>query len=115
MDMGCLFCGVVTNEVLVDKVYEDEGVLAFHDISPQAPLHIIIIPKKHIDGLSNVTDGDRDLLGAIQIAVAKIALQFPQAKNGFRLISNCGKDAGQTVGHLHYHLLAGKNLGSLVG
>jgi histidine triad (HIT) family protein len=115
MDKDCLFCGIVDGSVKANIVYENDEVLAFKDISPQAPLHIIIIPKKHINSLATVSDTDKNLLGAIQIAASEIAAKFAQTKNGFRLISNCGKDAGQTVPHLHYHLLAGKDLGSLVG
>ena len=108
MDNNCLFCKIAKGEIPSQKVYEDEKVFAFRDINPQAPVHIVIVPKKHINGLNGVSEADDALLGRIQTAAAKIAESFPEMKNGFRLVNNCGADAGQTVFHIHYHLLGGR-------
>lgn len=106
---NCIFCKIGNGKISSDKVYDDEKVFAFKDVSPQAPVHVIIIPKKHISGLDVVTHEDGRILGHIQVVVAKIAKQFIEMKDGFRLINNCGVDGGQTVFHLHYHLLGGRS------
>ena len=111
MSDNCLFCKIAKGEIPSQKVYEDEKVFAFRDISPQAPLHVIIIPKKHISALSVVSASDDNILGHVQSAAAEIAKQFQETKNGFRVVNNCGADAGQTVFHIHYHLLAGRTFG----
>ncbi|MDR1696192.1 MAG: histidine triad nucleotide-binding protein [Endomicrobium sp.] len=108
---NCLFCKIAGGEIPSQKVYEDEKVFAFRDINPQAPLHVVIIPKKHINSLREISGQDSGILGHIQFAAAEIAKQFPEAKNGFRVVNNCGQDAGQTVFHIHYHLLAGRTFG----
>lgn len=115
MDEGCLFCKIASGQVSSYKIYEDETTLAFRDINPQAPIHILIIPKKHINGLDSVSDEDEQVLGHIQLIAKKIAKQFPELKDGFRLVSNCGKGAGQTVFHIHYHLLGGRVLSLSLG
>ncbi|MDR1474486.1 MAG: histidine triad nucleotide-binding protein [Endomicrobium sp.] len=107
----CLFCKIASGKISSHKVYEDEEVFAFMDINPQAPIHIVIIPKKHISGLDNALCEDEQILGHIQVVATKIAKQFPEMKNGFRLINNCGQDGGQTVFHIHYHLLGGRVFG----
>jgi histidine triad (HIT) family protein len=109
MSSDCLFCKIIEGIIPSKKVYEDDFVFAFADINPQAPVHFVIIPKKHIDSLATVSDCDQDLLGRIQIVASKIAANCPEMKDGFRLISNCGRDGGQTVFHLHYHLLGGRS------
>ena len=111
MEKDCLFCKILSGEIPAQKVYEDESVFAFKDINPQAPLHVVIIPKKHIPCLSDAGAQDIEVLGAVQLAAAKIAAQSGQAQNGFRVVNNCGKEAGQTVFHIHYHLLAGRQFG----
>ncbi|MCL2484710.1 MAG: histidine triad nucleotide-binding protein [Endomicrobia bacterium] len=111
MSDNCLFCKIAKGAIPSQKVYEDEKVFAFRDINPQAPLHIIIIPKKHIGALCDVSLSDENVLGHIQFVASEIARQFPEAKNGFRIVNNCGADAGQTVFHIHYHLLAGRVFG----
>lgn len=106
----CLFCRIVSGEIPSDKVYEDECVLAFRDIAPQAPVHILVIPKTHIDSAAQI-DGNNSALAARCLeAVSKIAAQ-EKLSGGFRAISNCGADAHQSVNHLHFHILAGKDLG----
>lgn len=111
MDENCLFCKIVSGGIPSQKVYEDEKVFAFNDINPQAPVHIIIIPKKHISRLTDITEADKDVLGHIQAVAAKLAARYPEMKNGFRVINNCGQDGGQTVFHIHYHLLGGRTFG----
>jgi histidine triad (HIT) family protein len=108
---SCIFCKIVKDGLLSQKVYEDKSVFAFKDINPQAPVHVIIIPKKHITSLSIVSSENEKVLGHIQVISSKIAKQFPELKNGFRLVNNCGVDGGQTVFHLHYHLLGGRSFG----
>ena len=107
MDNNCLFCKIAAGEIPSSKVYEDDRVLAFRDIAPQAPVHILVIPKEHIPSAAAVTEENSSLASACLEAVAKIAVQ-EHLDSGFRLISNCGADAGQTVPHLHFHILAGK-------
>ena len=104
----CLFCKILAGEIPCRKVYENDTVLAFHDIAPQAPVHILVIPKKHT---ANVTEADASLAGALVCAAAAIAAQEGIA-DGFRLVSNCGAAAGQTVEHLHFHILGGQTLGT---
>ena len=103
----CIFCGIAAGEIPSAKVYEDESVLAFRDLEPQAPTHVLIIPKKHIGSLAEAQEEDLKLLGHIQLCAGKIA-EKEGLKNGFRLVSNCGEEAGQSVKHLHYHLLGGR-------
>lgn len=104
----CLFCKIVAKEIPSQIVYEDDYILAFNDINPVSPVHILIIPKKHITSLAEVDTKDQELLAHIQIQVGKIAKKAGIAETGFRLVSNVGDNGGQTVGHLHYHLLGGR-------
>ena len=105
----CLFCRIVAGEIPSDKVYEDEYVLAFKDIDPQAPVHVLIIPKKHYDNVLSVHAGD-DIMEKINEAVRIVAEKCSVDKTGFRVITNCGEDAGQSVKHLHFHLMGGRVL-----
>jgi histidine triad (HIT) family protein len=107
----CIFCKIGAGKMSSHKVYDDEEVFAFKDVNPQAPVHVVIIPKKHISGLDVVMGEDGRILGHIQVVAPKIAKQFLEMKNGFRLVSNCGIDGGQTVFHIHYHLLGGRLFG----
>ncbi|NOU95467.1 HIT domain-containing protein [Paenibacillus sp. LMG 31456] len=111
--MDCIFCKIVEGSIPSKKVYENEHVLAFHDIQPAAPVHLLIIPKKHIATMNDVDSGDWGLIGEIHRAAQEIAKQEGVAESGYRLINNCGKDGGQVVYHIHYHLLAGVQLGPL--
>ena len=107
---NCLFCKIIAGEIPSSKVWEDEYTFAFRDINPQAPVHILVVPKKHIASVGEI-DADNSVCAAKCLeAVAKIAKQ-EGLDGGFRVISNCGEDAGQTVPHLHFHILAGKNMG----
>ncbi|OCG07680.1 histidine triad nucleotide-binding protein [Gilliamella sp. wkB178] len=110
-----IFSKIIRHEIPADIVFQDDTVTAFRDISPQAPTHILIIPNKLIPTLNDVTVQDEAMLGHMITVAAKIAKQEGIDANGYRLIMNCNKDAGQEVFHIHMHLLGGKNLGRLLG
>ena len=108
----CLFCRIAAGEIPSQKVYEDDQVLAFRDIAPQAPVHVIVIPKKHV--MSSMNDYDArqgEVIAAVVSATRKSAESEGIAESGYRIVNNCGDDAAQTVKHLHFHLLGGKFLG----
>ncbi len=107
----CLFCRIARKEIPSAVVYEDDELLAFKDISPQAPVHLLIIPKAHCEGLNDLTPEAEKAAARIPALAAKLAKEFKTATGGYRLVANCGADAGQTVFHLHFHLLGGKSLG----
>ncbi|MDD5947095.1 MAG: histidine triad nucleotide-binding protein [Oscillospiraceae bacterium] len=108
--MDCLFCKIIAGEIPSTKVYEDEFVYAFKDISPIAPIHYLFIPKQHISGAAAVTEENAEIVGKVFTAIAKVAAR-EHLDSGFRVITNNGADAGQTVPHLHFHLLAGTEMG----
>jgi histidine triad (HIT) family protein len=107
----CLFCGIIDGSIKADIVYRDETLIAFKDIVPRAPVHILIIPIAHIPTLSDLTPNDGAMVAAVFLAAGKLAEQFGIAESGYRIVVNCGADAGQTVFHLHYHLLGGRQMG----
>lgn len=107
----CIFCKIINKEIPGSIVYENDKILAFNDINPQAPVHIIVVPKKHV---TTIMEEDKEMSADIISAIQKIAKQQNIDKTGFRVITNCGKDAGQTVNHLHFHILAGKQLGEKI-
>jgi histidine triad (HIT) family protein len=109
MSQDCIFCKIVNKEIPTEFVYEDDLVIAFNDIAPQAPVHIIIIPKKHYDSILSV-DAGNDIIGHIHTVANRIVLKEGLVDSGFRLVNNCGRDGNQTVPHLHYHLLGGRLL-----
>ena len=111
---NCIFCKIIKGEIPSEKVYEDEEILAFKDINPAAPIHILVIPKKHIETLLDLTDEDNYLIGKIYTTINHIEKHLGIEKDGFRVIANCGKDSGQEVMHIHFHLLAGKKLGNKI-
>jgi len=108
---GCLFCRAVRGELGVSRLYEDEAVLGFEDIRPQAPLHMLFIPKRHVASTDALTEADSALAGRLLWAAANFARQRGYAEDGYRLVVNCNAHGGQTVFHLHVHLLAGRPLG----
>ena len=110
----CLFCKIIKGDIPSTKVYEDEFVYAFKDINPEAPVHILVVPKKHIKSMNEIEEIDENLIGKIFCAIKKIAKEQGVAEQGYRVISNCGKDAGQTVMHLHFHILGGRKLGEKI-
>ena len=105
----CLFCKIINGEIPSTKVYEDDSILAFRDINPQAPTHILVIPKEHIGSVSEITSENSGVVSHIFEIIAKIAKQ-EGLTGGYRVVSNIGDDAGQTVHHLHFHILGGKPL-----
>ena len=111
---NCSFCKIVKGEVPSEKVYEDDKVLAFKDINPATPIHVLVIPKKHYENVLDVKEEDKEIIADIFQAINKIAEKLGVEKDGFRIISNCGKDAGQEVMHLHFHLLGGRKLGAKI-
>ena len=106
--MDCLFCKIIGGEIPSTKVYEDDMVLAFRDINPQAPEHIVVVPKTHIKSANELTADNSKYVSAIWEAIPKIAKDLGIAEDGYRVVNNCGKNGGQTVPHLHFHILGGK-------
>lgn len=104
----CLFCKIVNNEIPSTKVYEDEFVLCFKDINPEAPVHVVMIPKKHIDSLNEINEENSNLIAHIFVVAKNIVRSLNIDESGYRIVTNCGKDGGQTVQHLHFHLLGGR-------
>jgi histidine triad (HIT) family protein len=107
----CLFCGIVDGKIKADIVYSDDAVVAFKDIKPRAPVHVLIIPRKHIAGVLDIEPGDGSLVGKIFQVAGQLAKDLGIAESGFRIVINAGADAGQTVFHVHYHLLGGRQMG----
>ena len=110
----CLFCKIIKGEKTKKKVYEDEEILAFEDINPAAPIHILVIPKKHIESLAHLEKEDESVIGKIYSVINKIAEDKGFKQEGYRVIVNCGKNGGQEVMHLHFHLLAGQRFGEKI-
>ena len=108
--MSCIFCKIIDGEIPCSKVYEDDKVLAFNDINPVAPIHILVIPKEHFDSLIDISEEQMDIMAHIHKVINKIAKEQGFDKDGFRVINNCGVNGGQEVKHLHYHILGGKKL-----
>ncbi len=106
---NCLFCKIIRGEIPSTKVYEDEQILAFRDIAPQAPTHILVIPKAHNGSVAELNEENSQVISHIFATIAHIA-EEEGLVNGYRVVSNCGPDAGQTVGHLHFHILGGREL-----
>lgn len=105
----CLFCKIINKEISSSVVFEDDDVLAINDVNPQAPVHILLMPKRHITNLEDIQESDLSLLGYIQFRAREIARQVGLDGN-YRLMTNCGEKAGQRVFHLHYHLMGGKEM-----
>lgn len=109
----CIFCKIIKGEIPSQKVYEDEDILAFKDINPLAPVHILVIPKKHIETTNDLEEVDELIIGKIFTIIKKLAKEN-NLENGYRVVNNCGEDGGQEVKHLHFHLLGGRKLGMKV-
>ena len=107
----CMFCKMVSGEITPDTVYEDDDVLAFRDINPQAPVHVLVIPKQHVATINDLDADSSALIGKMMMAAAKIAQQEGFAEQGYRTIMNCNAHGGQTVFHIHLHLLGGRVMG----
>jgi histidine triad (HIT) family protein len=106
----CIFCKIAAGEIPSDKVYEDGDLVAFRDLNPQAPVHVLIIPRKHLASLNEASDEDRALLGRVLLAARALAEKLDVA-SGYRVVNNCGAPAGQSVFHVHFHLLGGRPMG----
>ncbi|MGL5715154.1 MAG: histidine triad nucleotide-binding protein [Paraclostridium sp.] len=108
--MSCIFCKIINGEIPSTKVYEDDKVLAFNDINPVAPMHVLVIPKKHYESILEIDDNDIDIIGHIHSVIKKIVIEKGYDETGFRIINNYGDDGCQEVKHIHFHILAGKKL-----
>jgi histidine triad (HIT) family protein len=106
----CLFCRIVAGEVPSKMVHEDEDVVAFHDVNPQAPVHVLVIPRRHVASLDETAAGDGELLGKLLLTVRQLARDL-EIGEGYRVVTNCGASAGQSVFHIHFHLLGGRPMG----
>ncbi len=106
----CLFCKIRDGEIPAETVYEDDDVLAFNDVNPQAPVHVLVIPKKHISTVNDIDADDADIIGKMVLAAKHIANERKIAADGYRLVVNCNQNAGQTVFHIHLHLLGGRRM-----
>ncbi|MCR3758197.1 histidine triad nucleotide-binding protein [Clostridium felsineum] len=104
----CIFCKIIKGEIPSSKVYEDDKVFAFKDINPAAPIHVLVIPKEHISSLNDVNEENSKLIAHVFVVISKLAKELGIDEDGFRVVSNCGEAAGQTVQHVHFHLLAKK-------
>ena len=110
----CIFCKMIKKEINPNIVYEDDDILAFQDIAPKAPVHVLLIPKKHISNMTEITEEDSKIIGKIHLVAVQITKELGIAETGFRLVNNCLGDSGQEVMHIHYHLVGGRPLGDFV-
>lgn len=106
----CIFCKIASGQIPSNKVYEDEKVYAFTDINPEAPVHILVIPKEHIESVNSLNADNAEIVSHIFLVINKLALEFNISEKGYRVVTNCGEDGGQTVKHMHFHLLGGRSL-----
>lgn len=107
--MDCIFCKIINGEIESSLIYEDEKVIAFNDINPQAPVHFLVIPKDHIKSANSINEDNKDLIGHIIFVASKIA-KDEGLEDGYRIINNCGDDGGQTVDHIHFHILGKRKM-----
>lgn len=107
--MDCIFCKIANGSIPSNKLYEDEKVIAFYDLAPQAPVHFLVIPKEHIKSASDLNEDNAEVVAHIFTVISKLAKELNLEK-GYRIVNNCGEDGGQTVGHLHFHVLGGRLL-----
>lgn len=113
-EKDCIFCKIVRKEAPSKLVYEDDKVIAFHDINPNAPVHVLVIPKEHIYSLNQIDEKNSSVISHIFELIPKIAKQLEVDESGYRVVINCGKDSGMAVGHLHFHILGGKTLSQML-
>ena len=111
----CIFCKIINKEIPSELVFEDEQVVAFKDINPVAPVHLLVIPKRHMESLQSASPEDESLLGHILLIARQLAREFGVSESGYRVVTNIGEDGGQVVKHLHFHVLGGKTLGTKIG
>ncbi len=110
MDDSCLFCKIIQGTIPADKVFETDQVLAFKDINPVAPVHVLIIPKRHLASLNELSEGDHEVAAGIFDAARRLGAELPELGGEYRLLTSCGESAGQVVPHLHFHLIGGRRL-----
>lgn len=108
--MSCIFCKIVNGEIPSKKLYEDDRVLAFYDISPEAPVHFLVIPKEHIQSVNELNEKNADIISHIFLVINKLVRELNISESGYRIVNNCGKDGGQTVDHMHFHVLGQRDL-----
>lgn len=108
MGSGCLFCGIINREIDSQIIYEDKEVVGFKDINPQAPIHYLFVPRKHIETLNDISEKDAEVFGKIFVRIKEVAAKENVEKEGYRIVVNCNKGAGQAVFHVHVHLLGGR-------
>ncbi|ATD54699.1 histidine triad nucleotide-binding protein [Clostridium chauvoei] len=108
--MDCIFCKIINGEIPCDKIYEDDKVLAFNDINKEAPIHFLVIPKEHIQSVNEINEENSNIISHIFEVINKIVKELDIADSGYRIINNCGKDGGQTVNHIHFHVLGQREL-----
>jgi len=106
----CIFCKIVSKQIPSEVVYEDDQVFVFHDINPQAPTHLLVIPKEHIQSAAHVTEKDKELLGQMFVVIKNVTEKLGLDKEGYRIVNNCGELGGQQVDHLHFHVLGGRQM-----
>ncbi|NLW41391.1 MAG: histidine triad nucleotide-binding protein [Tissierellia bacterium] len=104
----CIFCKIINRELPSEIVYEDDEILAFKDVNPQSPVHILVIPKEHIESLNHINSSHSNLIGNIFVTIRNIAEELGIDKEGYRVVNNCGENGGQTVSHIHFHILGGR-------
>lgn len=107
---GCIFCKIINGEIPSKKIYEDEKVYAFYDISPAAPTHFLVIPKQHIESVNALNDDNVEVISHIFKVINKLVVELNISDKGYRVVNNCGEDGGQTVNHIHFHVLGGRSL-----
>ena len=108
--MDCIFCKIASKEINSEIIYEDDKIIAFNDLDPKAPTHILIIPKKHISSTNEIDETNKDIIAHIYELIPNIAKDHGFSQSGYRIVNNCGNDGGQSVNHIHFHLLAGRQL-----
>lgn len=108
--MDCIFCKIANGQIPSKKIYEDEKVIAFHDISPEAPIHFLVIPKDHIQSVNEISEENANIISHIFLVINKLVKELNIAETGYRIVNNCGKDGGQTVDHMHFHVLGQREL-----
>ncbi|MCR6513496.1 MAG: histidine triad nucleotide-binding protein [Clostridium chrysemydis] len=106
----CIFCKIIKGEIPSKKIYEDDLVYAFYDINPEAPIHFLVVPKEHIQGANDITEENSKYIAHIFLVINKIASELGIREGGYRIINNCGEDGGQTVNHIHFHVMGGKKM-----
>ena len=105
----CIFCKIVKGEIPSKKIYEDDKVIAFNDVNPQSPVHLLVIPKEHIPSMNHIDDNNYSIIGHIHLVISKIVKDMGLNDKGYRVVNNCGEDGGQTVDHIHFHVLGGRS------